>query len=93
MIITLEPDAPESAAESVVRLAERFPGVSARRYEFRGASTSVVEIHLLGSTRTVPTDPFEALAGVRKVVRVSVKYRLILAAWHATGHAPPAAWD
>jgi 3-deoxy-7-phosphoheptulonate synthase len=25
----------------------------------------------------VPTDPFEALAGVRKVVRVSVKYRLI----------------
>lgn len=77
MIITLEPDAPEAVAESVTRLVERFPGVSARRYEFRGASTSVVEIHLLGPTRTVPTDPFEALPGVRKVVRVSVKYRLI----------------
>jgi 3-deoxy-7-phosphoheptulonate synthase len=77
MIITLEPDAPESVADAVVRLAERYPGVSARRYEFRGAATTVVEIHLLGTTRAIPTDPFEGLAGVRKVVRVSVKYRLI----------------
>lgn len=77
MIITLEPDAPESVAESALRLAQRFPGVTARRYEFRGASSTVVEIHLLGPTRTVPTDQFEALPGVRKVVRVSVKYRLI----------------
>ena len=77
MIITLEPDAPAIVEEAVVRLAERYPGVSARRYEFRGASTTVVEIHLLGPTRCLPTDAFEALAGVRKVVRVSVKYRLI----------------
>ena len=77
MIITLEPDAPTTAADSVVRLAERYPGVSARRYEFRGATTTVVEVHLLGPTRAVPTEPFEALAGVRQVVRVSVKYRLI----------------
>lgn len=77
MIVTLEPDAPEAVADSVIRLAERYPGVSARRYDFRGATTTVVEIHLLGSTRTLPTDAFEALAGVRKVVRVSVKYRLI----------------
>ena len=77
MIVTLEPDAPEAVADSVIRLAARYPGVSARRYDFRGATTTVVEIHLLGSTRTLPTDAFEALAGVRKVVRVSVKYRLI----------------
>jgi 3-deoxy-7-phosphoheptulonate synthase len=77
MIITLEPDAPSTVADAVVRLAERHPGVSARRYEFRGATTTVVEIHLLGPTRTIPTEPFEAIAGVRKVVRVSVKYRLI----------------
>jgi len=77
MIITLEPDALESHAASVVRLAERYPGVTARRHEFRGASTSIIEIHLIGPTRSVPTEPFESLAGVRKVVRVSAKYRLI----------------
>jgi 3-deoxy-7-phosphoheptulonate synthase len=77
MIITLEPDALESHATSVVRLAERYPGVTARKHEFRGASTSIIEIHLIGPTRSVPTEPFESLAGVRKVVRVSAKYRLI----------------
>ena len=51
MIITLEPDAPEAVADSVVRAAERHPGVTARRYEFRGALSTIVEIHLLGPTR------------------------------------------
>jgi 3-deoxy-7-phosphoheptulonate synthase len=77
MIITLEPDAPESVIASVLRLSERYEGVSARKYEFRGASTSITEIHLIGSTRAVPTDVFEELPGVLKAVRVSVKYRLI----------------
>ncbi len=77
MIITFEPDAPESAIASVMRLSERYEGVTARKYEFRGASTSITEIHLIGSTRTVPTDVFENVPGVLKAVRVSVKYRLI----------------
>ena len=77
MIVTLEPDAPASAVDAVIRLAERHHGVSVKRYEFKGTTTTVTEIHLLGPTRTVPTDRFESLPGVRKVVRVSVKYRLI----------------
>lgn len=77
MIITLEPDAPAEAIEAVLRLAERFEGVSAKRHVFQGAQASITEIHLVGSTRTVPIEPFEALPGVRGVVRVSVKYRLI----------------
>jgi 3-deoxy-7-phosphoheptulonate synthase len=77
MIITFEPDAPESAIASVIQLSERYAGVTARKYEFRGASTSITEIHLIGSTRAVPTEVFETLPGVLKAVRVSVKYRLI----------------
>jgi 3-deoxy-7-phosphoheptulonate synthase len=77
MIITFEPDAPGHSIESVIRLAERYEGVAARKYEFRGATATVTEIHLIGSTRTVPTDVFEGIPGVRKAVRVSVKYRLI----------------
>jgi 3-deoxy-7-phosphoheptulonate synthase len=86
MIITFEPDAPESAVATVIRLAERYEGVVARKYEFRGAAASITEIHLIGSTRTVPTDIFESVPGVRKAVRVSVKYRLI---GRHTGEATP----
>jgi 3-deoxy-7-phosphoheptulonate synthase len=77
MIITFEPDAPESAIASVIRLSERYPGVTARKHEFRGASTAITEVHLIGSTRAVPLEVFENVPGVRKAVRVSVKYRLI----------------
>lgn len=77
MIITFEPDAPETSIETVMHLAERYDGVTVKKYEFRGASTSITEIHLIGSTRTVPTDVFENVPGVLKAVRVSLKYRLI----------------
>jgi 3-deoxy-7-phosphoheptulonate synthase len=77
MIVTLEPDAPTSAIDAVVRIAGRYPGVTARTHQFQGAAATITEVHLVGSTRTVPTEPFDGLSGVRKVVRVSVKYRLI----------------
>ncbi|RMG44717.1 MAG: 3-deoxy-7-phosphoheptulonate synthase [Acidobacteria bacterium] len=77
MVITLEPNAPESAAAAVEALALRFPGVEPRRHVFRGSRDTVVEIHLIGSTREVPAEPFEAMPGVRRVVRVSTKYRVI----------------
>jgi 3-deoxy-7-phosphoheptulonate synthase len=86
MIITLEPDVPESAIASVIRLAERYPGVTARTHAFAGASTTITEVHLIGSTRTVPIDVFDNLPGVRKAVRVSLKYRLI--GRHHAGETP-----
>jgi len=77
MIITLDPEAPSNTIDAVLRLAQQYPDVQTRKYEFQGASTTVVEIHLIGSTRLVPTEPFELIEGVRKAVRVSAKYRLI----------------
>ena len=77
MIVTMEPDSPPTAVEAVARAAERFPGVSAKCYEFRGATAVITEIHLVGSTRAIPADAFESFPGVRHATRVSVKYRLI----------------
>ena len=77
MIITFEPEAPPSHVAAVIRIAERYEGVTVRKYEFSGASTSITEVHLIGSTAMVPTSVFENLPSVLKVVRVSRKYRLI----------------
>src|SRR5439155_17792884 len=77
MIVTLDPEAPRSAVDAVEAQAARYPGVTTKLYEFVGAGATVREVHLIGSTRAVPTEPFQALAGVRAVNRVSVKYRLI----------------
>jgi 3-deoxy-7-phosphoheptulonate synthase len=77
VIITLDPAAPPETAEAVVALASRYEGITPRRYAFQGTQETIVEIHLVGTTRLVPTEPFEAIAGVRRVVRVSQKYRLI----------------
>ncbi len=77
MVITLEPDAPESTVEEILREAEKYPGVHARKYVFRGEEQNLVEIHLIGDTLKVPTEVFEGLPGVRSVVRVSTRFRLI----------------
>lgn len=77
MVIMLEPNAPESVVEDVLRLAARYADVTPKRHDFRGKGHTVTEIHLIGSTRVVPTDIFEGLPGVRRVVRVSTKYRII----------------
>ena len=86
MIITFDSEAPESSIATVLRLAERYEGVTVKKYEFRGAASSITEIHLIGSTRAVPTDVFENVPGVLKAVRVSVKYRLI--GRHSGGETP-----
>lgn len=86
MIVTLDPDAPESAADAIVALAGRFPGVTPRPYAFRGATQSLVEVHLVGETQAVPVEPFEGLPWVRSVVRVSRRYRVI--GRHAAAGAP-----
>jgi 3-deoxy-7-phosphoheptulonate synthase len=77
MIITLESNADARQVDAVVQLASRFPGVTPKTYVFRGAGDVITEVHLVGSTQAVPTEQFEELSGVRSVVRVSKKYRLI----------------
>lgn len=77
MVITVETNAPASVIQAVCDLATRYPGITPKKHVFEGAGETVVEIHLVGPTRQIPTEPFEALNGVRRVVRVSTKYRVI----------------
>jgi 3-deoxy-7-phosphoheptulonate synthase len=77
MIITLEPASGKAAIDGVLRTAARFPGVTARTYEFEGTTEHVVEVHLVGPTGSIPTRPFEELPGVRSVVRVATRYRVV----------------
>ena len=79
MIVILDPDLPDQdAAVAMVRsVAARYGDIRVKPYEFRGTAHRFAEVHLLGPTGSVPTEPFEALPGVRRVVRVSAKYRVI----------------
>jgi 3-deoxy-7-phosphoheptulonate synthase len=78
MIITLEPEAPAQEVLRAVRdLVQHYPGVTPKLYEFRGSHQTLIEIHLIGDTKAITTEPFGALPGVRGVIRVSVKYRII----------------
>jgi 3-deoxy-7-phosphoheptulonate synthase len=76
MIVTLESQADKQAVQTVVNLAQRH-GVETKVYVFPGKGETISEVHLLGLTQKVPTEPFEELPFVRSVVRVSKKYRLI----------------
>lgn len=80
MIITLEPDAAEDKINAVLQVVSRYPGVQPRKHIFQGERHTVVEVHLIGTgqvVRSIPDDVFLGLPGVRGVVRVSTRYRLI----------------
>jgi len=79
MIIVLEPDLADRKAvvDTIAAVAARHPGVEVRPYEFTGTAHTFTEVHLVGSTASVPTDAFETIPGVRQVVRVSARYRLV----------------
>ncbi len=80
MIITLEPDASGETQKNVEAFASRFPGVALRLHTFEGAKHRVVEIHLIGPAQvmqSIPDREVAAIPGVRGVVRVSTKYRLL----------------
>ena len=75
----IEPDSPRrlETVGRVTELAARYPGIVAKVYDFTGTRHTFTEVHLIGGTAAVPVEPFEAIAGVLRVVRVSTKYRLI----------------
>ncbi|NOJ95808.1 3-deoxy-7-phosphoheptulonate synthase [Corallococcus coralloides] len=77
MIVMLEPDSPESVVNAVLQLASQYEGVTPRAHVVQGAESTITELYLLGSTSQVPLEPFQQLPGVRQVVRVSQKYRII----------------
>ena len=79
MIIVMKADLPKDSAElrQIVQLAESFPGIKAQVHVIQGATRSLTEVHLHGSTGVIPTKPFEEFEGVEKVVRVTEKFRSI----------------
>ncbi|HVR09187.1 MAG TPA: 3-deoxy-7-phosphoheptulonate synthase [Thermoanaerobaculia bacterium] len=79
MIVVLKPmeEDPGATVREVTRIAGRFAGIEVRPYTYRGTQHELTEIHLVGPTAAVPTDLFESLPGVLRVVRVSTRYRLI----------------
>ncbi len=79
MIIVMKAEfGPESTeTQSVVRVAERFPGIQTQLHVIQGASRTLTEIYLLGPTTTISSEPFEEIAAVEKVIRIRERYRTI----------------
>ena len=77
MIITLKTSADELQIATVMEAAGRHENVEPRQYRFEGSDGAFCEVHLIGDTSRVPEEPFELLPGVRRVIRVSSKYRVI----------------
>lgn len=79
MVIVLEQDIvnEEEAVQAIEAIAGRYRGIEVRLHRYSGAQHSLTEVHLVGSTRAVPTRLFESIPGVLRVVRVSTSYRLI----------------
>ena len=79
MIIILQPDVAPDGPEvkDILAVAAQYEGLSGKVYTFKGQTHSLVEVHLVGETKLVPSEAFADRRGVVRVVRVSERYRLI----------------
>jgi 3-deoxy-7-phosphoheptulonate synthase len=79
MIIVMKADIEAGSPElqRVVELAESYPEVRTEVHEIQGATRTLTELYLLGSTGVIPTEPFEEFACVERVVRITEKFRSI----------------
>src|SRR5262245_2759752 len=79
MIIVMKADLPPDSPElkQVLTLAERFPGITTQVHRIPGATRSLTEVYLLGTTGVVPSAPFEEFECVEKVVRITQRFRSI----------------
>jgi 3-deoxy-7-phosphoheptulonate synthase len=79
MIIVMKADVGADSPElrRVIALAESFPDVRTEVHRVQGATRSLTEIYLLGSTGVVPLAPFEEFESVEKVVRITQRFRAI----------------
>jgi len=79
VIIVLKADAKTDAPEvqRLIEFAESYPGVQTELHQIQGATRTLSELYLLGSTGVIPTEPFEEFACVERVVRITAKFRSI----------------
>ncbi len=57
--------------------AARYPDLALRLHNVKGSLQTISEVYVFGPTRQVPTEAFEELPFVQRVIRVSSKYRII----------------
>ncbi len=79
MIIVLKADVNTDAPEvkRLIDFAESYPGVRTEMHQIQGATRTLSELYLIGSTGVIPTEPFEEFACVERVVRITEKFRSI----------------
>jgi 3-deoxy-7-phosphoheptulonate synthase len=79
MIIVMKADVlPESnEVAEVVRQAARYPDVRVEVRKIQGATRILTEVYLLGSTTSIPLEPFDEMEAVEKAIRIREKYRAI----------------
>ncbi|TLN01004.1 3-deoxy-7-phosphoheptulonate synthase, partial [bacterium] len=79
MIIVLKGEIKKDSQElrQLEGVAARYPDLKLSIHNVKGAMQSIGEVYVFGPTLQVPTQPFEELPFVQKVVRVSSKYRMI----------------
>jgi 3-deoxy-7-phosphoheptulonate synthase len=79
MVIVMHADLTPASTQvrAVVERAATYSGVTTKVHAYHGQSSTLTEVHLIGSTHAVPTTVFEEMDGVEKVVRVTEKYRAI----------------
>jgi len=79
MIIVLRADVGKDSddAAQVVRVASQFPDIRTDIRTYVGATRTLTEVFLIGATTGIPTEAFEGLPGVEKVIRVSERFRSI----------------
>ena len=61
MIIVLKADVKTESPDvrSLVEFAESYPGVHTELHQIQGATRTLSELYLLGSTGVIPTEPFK----------------------------------
>jgi 3-deoxy-7-phosphoheptulonate synthase len=79
VIIVLKADVKTESPDlrSLVEFAESYPGVHTELHQIQGATRTLSELYLLGSTGVIPTEPFKEFACVERVVRITEKFRSI----------------
>jgi len=92
MILILKPNvAPESDEyRELMDYLEKLQNIQLRVRRERGAEQLLTEVHLIGNTLALSTDEMRNLPGVRHVVRVSEKYRVL---GHHKGDDRPTSFD
>jgi len=71
----IQNDSPEM--RQLETAAARYPDISLRLHNVKGALQTIGEVYVFGPTRQVPVEAFEELPFVQRVIRVSSKYRII----------------